>query len=149
MGSISIGQTAEVKLDAFKGDSFVGKVTSIAPLADANARQVSVEVTIPNVDRRIKGGLLARVTFVSEEQSRIIVPESAIIAENGSNYIFIIDEIGTDRQTTVTRQSVELGDRANGKVEIVTGIQPETKFVVRSDRPLQDRETVNLSLISL
>ncbi len=148
LGSISLGQTAEVKLDAFMNDSFVGKITSIAPLADANARQLSVEVTVPNIERKIKGGLLARVTFDSSKQPRVIVPESAIIEENSANYIFIVDEITTDRQTTVTKQPVELGDRANGKVEIITGIKPETKFVVRSNRPLQDRETVNLSAIS-
>lgn len=148
LGSINLGQKVEVKFDAFAADSFFGRVTSIAPLADSNARQISVEVTVANPNRKIKGGLLARVTFVSTKQQRVIVPESAIIAENGVNYIFVVNEAKETRQASVTKKQVQLGDRANGKVEIVTGINPETKFVVRSSKPLSDREKVSLSILS-
>ena len=148
LGSINLGQKVQLQLDAFSGNSFLGKVTSIAPLADSTARQVSVEVTIANPHRQIRGGLLARVTFVSARQQRVIVPESAIIEENGVNYIFVVNEETETRQAKVTKQQVQLGNKANGKVEIASGIQPGTKLVVRSSQPLSDGEMVNLSVLS-
>ena len=148
LGDINLGQKVRVQLDAFRGNSFLGKVTSIAPLADATARQLSVEVTVANPNRKIKGGLLARATFVSARQQRVIVPESAILKENDLNYVFVVNEETETRQAKVTKQQVQLGNKANGKVEIATGIQPGTKLVVRSSQPLSDGKMVNPSILS-
>ena len=147
LGSIFLGQEVNITLDAFAAHSFTGRVTNIAPIADSTARQVSVELTVANPERQIKGGLLARVSFLAARQERIIVPESAILEENGMNYIFVLR--GEEaRQAQVEKQSVELGDRVNGKVEITTGIEPGTKLVVRSSKPLSNEESVRLSILS-
>lgn len=148
LGSISLGQKVQVNLDSFADDTFLGKVTSIAPLADAAARQIAIEVTVANPQRKIRGGLLARVTFLAARQQRVILPESALIEENGINYVFVVDEEQDTKQARVKKQRVGLSDRANGKVAIVTGIKPGTKVVVRSSKPLSDGETVNLSVLS-
>ena len=148
LGSVNLGQKVQVKLDAFTGDSFSGTVTSIAPVADSNARQVLVEVTVANPARQIKGGLLARVTFLSTRQQRVIVPDSAILEEDGVNYVFVVNGEAETRQAKVQKQEVQLGDRANGRVEITTGIEPGAKLVVRSSKPLSDGETVSLSILS-
>ncbi len=148
LGSVNLGQKVQVKLDAFTGDSFSGTVTSIAPQADSTARQVSVEVTVANPARQIKGGLLARVTFLSTRQQRVIVPDSAILEEDGVNYVFVVNGEAETRQAKVQKQEVQLGDRANGRVEITTGIEPGAKLVVRSSKSLSDGETVSLSILS-
>ena len=148
LDSVNLGQKVQVKLDAFTGDSFSGTVTSIAPLADSNARQVSVEVTVANPARQIKGGLLARVTFLSTRQQRVIIPDSAILEEDGVNYVFVVNGETETRQAKVQKQEVQLGDRANGRVEITTGIEPGVKLVVRNSKPLNDGETVSLSILS-
>ena len=148
LGSVNLGQKVQVKLDAFTGDSFSGTVTSIAPQADSNARQVSVEVTMANPARQIKGGLLARVNFLSTRQQRVIVPESAILEEDGVNHVFVVNGETETRQTKVQKQEVQLGDRTNGRVEITTGLEPGAKLVVRSSKPLSDGETVSLSILS-
>ena len=148
LGIINLGQEVRVKLDAFAADHFSGRVTSIAPLADSTARQISVEVIVANPNRQIKGGLLARVTFLSARQQRVLVPESAIIEENGTNYVFVVNEVKETRQASVKKQPVQLGDRANGRVEITKGIQPGTKLVVLSSKPLSDGENVSLSILS-
>ena len=148
LGSITLGQTVQVKLDAFTTRSWQGKVTNIAPIADSTARQLSVEVAVTNLDRQIKAGLLARVTFLSAKQKRVIVPESAIVESNGIDYVFVLSEVQAARQAKVNKQRVQLGDRANGKVEIATGIEPGTKVVIRSSKPLIHQETVSLSILS-
>jgi RND family efflux transporter MFP subunit len=164
LAGVRVGQIAQVQLDALPEKTFTGEVTQISLAADATARLIPVEVTIPNSDRRIGRGLLARVDF--EQQSdkpngmaslrNIVVPETAVqvasegVKQNNSQSdtatIFILKREG--KQATVTARQVKLGDRANSRVEILSGLKPGEEFVVRSSDNLQNGDRVRLSFIS-
>ncbi len=173
LAEIRAGQTAQVQLDAFPKRSFKGKVTQISLAADATARLIPVEVTIPNSDRRIGRGLLARVNFGQQSDKRVVVPETAVARqsvagvhpvkgtvegqvasektkENNSQSdtatMFILQREG--EKAIVTAREVKLGDRANSRVEILSGLEPGEEFVVRSSGNLQDGDSVRLSFIS-
>jgi RND family efflux transporter MFP subunit len=150
LAGIRTGKTAQVRLDALPEQIFTGEVTQISLAADATARLIPVEVTIPNSDRRIGRGLLARVNFAQQRDRNIVVPETAVqVANNSQSNIatmFILKREG--EQATVTAREVKLGDRANSQVEILSGIEPEEEFVVRSSGNLQNGDRVRLSFIS-
>ncbi len=156
LAEIRAGQTAQVQLDAFPKRTFKGKVTQISLAADATARLIPVEVTIPNSDRRIGRGLLARVNFGQQSDKTLVVPETAVqlasakTKENNSDSdtgtIFIVQKEG--EKATVVARKVKLGDRANSRVEIISGLQPGEEFVVASSGDLKDGDRVNLSFLS-
>jgi RND family efflux transporter MFP subunit len=150
LAGIRTGKTAQVRLDALPEQIFTGEVTQISLAADATARLIPVEVTIPNSDRRIGRGLLARVNFDQSNNQNIVVPETAVQVANNSQSdiatMFILKREG--EQATVTAREVKLGDRANSQVEILSGIEPEEEFVVRSSGNLQNGDRVRLSFIS-
>ena len=154
LAEVRVGQTAQVRLDAFGDRTFTGEVTQISLAADATARLIPVEVTIPNQDRRIGRGLLARVNFGRQNNDSVIVPETAVqvasgakeISQSDTATIFIIQKEGEN--ATVTAREVKLGDRANSQIEILAGLEPGEEFVVRSSGDLQDGDTVALSFIS-
>ncbi|GAB4233572.1 MAG: efflux RND transporter periplasmic adaptor subunit [Elainellaceae cyanobacterium] len=168
LGNIQLGQTAQVRLDAFPDQTFAGRVSQISPVADPTARLIPIEVTIPNPDGRIGSGLLARVSFGSQTAERVVVPETAlqVAAEpndqpndqantaSGSSQtapretatLFVVNGNGTE--ATVEARSVRVGDRADNRVEILTGLEPGEQFVVRSSGELKDGDPVRLSLIS-
>ena len=154
LAEVRVGQTAQVRLDAFQDRTFTGEVTQISLAADATARLIPVEVTIPNTDRRIGRGLLARVNFGQQDDNSVIVPETAVQvasekvknSESDTATIFILQRQG--EQATVAAREVQLGDRANSQVEIPSGLEPGEEFVIRSSGDLQDGDTVSLSFIS-
>ena len=145
LASIVAGQSAKVKLDAVGDRSFIGRVSRISPVADTTTRQVPVEVIIANSeDNHIGSGLLARVSFSEGTKPRVIIPESALIKEST---LFVINP-EEKSLGKVEARVVEVGDRANGKVEIISGIQPGERFVLKSSKPLEDGEMVRLSILS-
>lgn len=163
LANIRIGQPVRVSLDAFPNDSFSGRVTRISPAADQAARQVPVEITIPNSNGRIGSGLLARVSFAPTAQERVVVPETALQAagkrggdaeEAGAasnsqptqGTVFTITGAGSEAQ--VQARPVQVGERVNGQVEILSGLQPGERIVARSGKPLKAGETVRLSILS-
>lgn len=165
LAGIRLGQTAQVTLDALPEQTFVGRVSQISPAADPTARLVPVEVTLANPGGRIGSGLLARVNFAQRQVQRVVVPESALQAgnrtgnsgnsnqarEEGSSdsqatRLFVVKREG--EQTTVVERKVQVGDRANGQVEILSGLDAGESFVVRSSAPLKQNAAVRLSILS-
>lgn len=158
LAAIRPGQMAAVRLDAFADRLLTGRVSRISPDADATARLIPIEVTIPNVDRRIASGLLARVRFTQSEPDRVVIPEAALqlspnpgatgepTSESATGRIFVVNRSG--EATTAQARTVQLGDRADGSVEVLSGLKPGESFVVRSSGDLQDGIPVRLSLIS-
>jgi HlyD family secretion protein len=163
LGVIQVGQSVQVGLDAFPNKKYIGRVTRISPAADATARLVPVEVVIPNSDG-IGSGLLARVSFQTTLQQRVVVQQSALQEEetrgqggnliqnpksqiqNPNSTVFVVTEVGG--KSAVTARSVRLGERADGNVEILSGLQPGERYVVRSGKPLKDGDAVRLSILS-
>jgi len=161
LGQIRLGQSVQVRLDAFPNQTINGRVIRISPAADATARLIPVEVVIPNSQRNIGSGLLARVNFANQATERVVVSQTAIQREqrnqqsaatteqqsqpqNGTLYV-VTDNQG---KPTVTARTVTLGKSADGKVEILSGLQPGERYVARSGRPLKNGEPVRLSILS-
>ena len=155
LAQIRKGEAVRVKLDAFPEQTFTGEVTQISLAADATARLIPVEVTIPNTERRIGRGLLARVNFSQQNDKSVVVPETAVQvgtgaksqdAQSDSATIFVLKREG-ERGTVIARE-VQLGNRADSRVEILTGLEPGEEFVMRSSGDLKDGDSVRLSFIS-
>ncbi|WP_460207182.1 efflux RND transporter periplasmic adaptor subunit [Scytonema sp. NUACC21] len=169
LAKVRVGQPVKVRLDAFGDRTYVGQVTRISPAADRTARLIPVEVVIPNGEGKIGSGLLARVNFETQVQARVLIPETALQergegargqrgesnSPSGSSQsptakrqgtVFVVAEAGG--KATVTSRAVTLGERADGKVEVLTGLEPGDRFVARSGRPLKDGAGVKLSILS-
>ncbi len=151
LSNLRVGQSVRVRLDAFPRDSLVGRISNISPAADPIARQVPIEVILPNPSQKIGSGLLARVNFYQGESQPVVIPETALkvsqeLSRGGRGTIFVVTG---DQQTAIVRKRmVKLGEIKDGKVEVLSGMQPGERFVSRSSSPLQDNQSVRLSVLS-
>jgi HlyD family secretion protein len=165
LANIRTGQLVQVKLDAFPKERFRGEVSRISPVADPTARLIPVEVTIPNAQRRIGSGLLARVDFGSQRANTVVIPEGALRpyrdrrAEGGNSRpaganpstaktgtIFKVAD--AEPQAKVVAQPVTIGERQDGQVEVISGVRQGDRLVIRSSKALKDGDPVRLSAIS-
>jgi multidrug efflux pump subunit AcrA (membrane-fusion protein) len=60
--------------------------------------------------------------------------------------LFVV--VGEGEQAKVAARSVTLGEQADGKVQILAGLNPGDRFVSRTGKPLKDGDSVRLSILS-
>ncbi|WP_448514550.1 efflux RND transporter periplasmic adaptor subunit [Parathermosynechococcus lividus] len=146
LGRLALGQEATLTFDAVPNRTYNGRISRISPAADA--RLTPVEILIDNGDERLGSGLLARVTLGSVNPPRLLIPQSALAgAEEGrlsarQGTVFVV--MG-DR---AVERDVRLGQRRQGTVEILEGLEVGDRYVVRSSRPLQDGDKIRPSILS-
>lgn len=153
LGEMKPNQLVKVKLDAFPEQIFTGIIKRISPSADATVRQIPVEIILDNPNQLISSGLLARVKFVDTKKTPIIIPETALnlsnnlsSSPNNNSSVFIVKEIGNS--TKVIQRKIILGENNNNKIEVLGGLSPQEKLVIRSSQPLENEQEVKLSIIS-
>lgn len=171
LSRVEPGRKVPVRLDAFPDRVFTGTVARISPQADPVSRLVPVEVSLDNPEGRIGSGLLARVQLDDGGEERLLVLESALQVdrprgppgtagprqgpdggaalppEGGEGRVFVVRE-GSGRGPQVQAREVRVGARADGQVEILSGLEEGDRVVVRSEKPLQPGMRVRPSALS-
>ena len=111
------GQTLQIALDALPDRAYDGVVYAINPLIDANGRSIVIRAQVPNRDGRLRPGMFARVRlFTSGERESIVVPEEALFPVGEDKFVYkVVDG-------RATRQKIEIGQRREGRVEIMNGL---------------------------
>ncbi len=137
------GDNVKVKASVFPNDAFEGKISFIAPMADASL-SFPVEIEIAkNPDNKIKAGMYGTATFVTSNsdvaKSKIkTAPRSAFVGSVSSNQVFVVKD-GIAFLTKVVSGRI-LGD----KVEILEGLNDGDIVVTSGQINLSDSTKVNV-----
>src|ERR1700744_2995544 len=132
-GALKVGQTVRIKVDAYPGQNFEGKITTIEPQIMADTRNIRVQATIANPDHILKPGMFATTTVVLPDKPPVItVPETAVDYTLYGDSVFLITEKKeADGKTSLTavRTFVQTGNRINGRAEILKGLKPGDRVI--------------------
>ena len=137
---VATGQSLQISLDAFPGQTFLGKIFAINPLVDTNGRSIVIRAMVRNTEARLRPGMFARVRLLfSEERDSVAVPEQSIIPVGDDHYLFkVVDG-------RAQRFKVEIGQRREGKVEILQGVVAGDMVVTAGQLKLRDGNTVKIA----
>ena len=136
------GDAIEITADAIPGKAFYGKVEKIYPTIDPATRTFTVEVVVDNKYKTLRPGMFARVVVNFGSNNNVVVPDVAVVKQQGSGerFIYVLNEDGT-----VTYQKVVLGRRMGAEYEVLEGLQDGAKIVTGGQIRLKDgvKVTVN------
>lgn len=122
---VQIGQRADVRAEAYPNDVFEGRITRIVQALNRATRTMTVEVDLPNKDHRLKGGMFARVEVLVEKHPQAIqIPLDAVSRLEEFQYVYVVKD-GKAHQVPV-----ELGARAENRVEVVKGLAGDEQLIV-------------------
>ncbi|RXD61718.1 efflux transporter periplasmic adaptor subunit, partial [Xanthomonas perforans] len=75
--------------------------------------------------RRLRPGMLLDVRLFQPARQAVVIPEIAVVQVGRESYVFRVKP-----DSTVERADVRLGERRDGKVEILEGIKAGERIVV-------------------
>ena len=123
--TIQIGQKAELRAEAYPDRVFEGQVTRIVQALNRETRTMTVEIDLPNKDRRLKGGMFARVeVMVGTHRQAVQIPIDAVSRMEDTQYVFVV------RDGKAQRVNVEIGVRNDNRVEITKGLTGDETVIV-------------------
>jgi membrane fusion protein (multidrug efflux system) len=133
MRQVQVGQSLEVVLDALPGKSYEGKVFAINPLVDSTGRSIVIRAQVKNADTALRPGMFARVRLITRDsQEALVVPEQAIVPQGDEQYVFkVVDG-------KAVRSKVTVGQRRDGKVEVLGGLAGGDTVVSAGQLKLRD-----------
>lgn len=124
---LRVGVPADVVSQAYPGQTFHGRVGMVGDELDPQTRTVPVRIVIPNPATQLRPGMFASAHITeSETRNALFVPEDALQDINGMRVVFTTTDGSTFRAKTVN-----IGTRSQGKVEIVDGLTPQDRVVVK------------------
>ena len=132
------GTSAVVK--AANGSELAGKVRMIAPTIDPQTRSALVYVDLPTstaVNAPFKAGMFASGQFELGTSNAMTVPQQAVVVRDGFSYVFRLNQ-----DSRVSQLKVQSGRRLADRIEVLSGLTPESLVVVSGAGFLNDGDMV-------
>jgi cobalt-zinc-cadmium efflux system membrane fusion protein len=125
MANVRLDEPVDIKLNAFPGRVFRGKVSNIGSILDPNIRTAKVRIEVANPGGIMRPGMFATATlFSSQKFTFTSVPASSILHLHDRDWVFIPGQ-GKFRRTEV----VSGAQLPNNMQEILSGLQPGQQVV--------------------
>ena len=125
-GAIKPGDRVEVFSDAYPDKIIWGKIYYIGEMLDEETRSLEVIVECNNADRELKVGMFCEVHFLSSPTKAIILPSTAIMQQEDSDYVLIEVSKGIYIPRRVETESVN-----TESVRIISGVDEGENVVVK------------------
>jgi RND family efflux transporter MFP subunit len=146
LAHLKLGAPVPVQLDALQGRTFTGQITGISASANRESRVFNIEVTLPNRDRSLNVGMIARIRIVQASTQTVpVVPLTALMtAESGSNNYSIFTVTERDDKQFARLKSVRIGETFGKSVVIDEGLTPGERIVVNRTNQLSDGSLIRM-----
>jgi len=123
--TVRLGDTADVRLNAYPGRVITGRVSNIGAVLDANLRtaKVRLEVHNPGV---LRLGLFVTATFHGQKkEAHAAIPASAILHLHDRDWVYVPASGHRFRRTEISAGDMLAGDLQ----EVVSGLRPGDQVV--------------------
>ncbi|MFY3139369.1 efflux RND transporter periplasmic adaptor subunit [Achromobacter xylosoxidans] len=124
LSKVGVGQQLTLRLDALPGQERPGLVYAVSPLVDAGGRSILLRATVANADSLLRPGMFARVQLLFNQDKALVAPEAALSPSGETQYVYRV------KDGVAERREVTIGERREGKVEILTGVAAGDQLVV-------------------
>jgi membrane fusion protein, heavy metal efflux system len=126
LSNVHVGQTAEIRLNAYPDRVLTGKISNIGPILDPGIRTAKVRVEVGNPGLFMRVGMFVTATFRGQKKEHYaLVPATAILHLHDRDWVYV--PAGSDRFRRVeVRAGATLPDKMQ---EIRAGIAPGQELV--------------------
>lgn len=135
LGMVKVGDKINLKIQAYPGEEFTGKVTFIYPVINPESRTVKIRSEFRNMQNKLKPQMYTEAVFAKSFGDGLVVPEEAVLLTGKRNIVWVKAE-----DKMFEPREVKLGLKYDGKYQILSGLN-EGEEVVSSGGYLIDSES--------
>ena len=146
IGEVNVGTPVQVSLPG--GDSVMGQVSRIAPTADNN-RQITIYASLA-ANAKVRAGMYQTGEFLLGSSSAQTVPNSAIVSNDGYDYVMLVTNISTKDGKNghnigrIKQQRVTLGERFGDSIMLTEPLPAESRLVKQGGSFLNNGDLVRV-----
>jgi membrane fusion protein (multidrug efflux system) len=168
LAELGEGQSVEVRVAAYPGQVFTGRIQAISPAVDQGTRNIQVRAQLPNPDDRLRPGMFAKVATLLPVRERVLtLPRRAVSFNTYGDSVYLIEDAAPagDEQDqgetaapeatsgaaadappklVVTRRQITTGDVRGDLVEVVTGLADGDRVVLAGHQKLRNGAEVQI-----
>ena len=128
LASVRVGETADVRLNAYPDKTFTGTISNVSPILDPNLRtaKVRIEVRNPGI---MRPGMFGTATFHGQKKEKLAaVPTSAVLHLHDRDWVYVPAGGNNFRRLEVKAGAMLPGDMQ----EIRSGITPGQQVIANA-----------------
>ena len=138
---LTVGQVAQVTVDALPGATLNGKIERLNPSADPQTRQFTVRIRLDNAKGNLRPGMFAKIRLTTERiADAVTVPREAIKLSDKPGEGSVAVVAGDAAQVRL----VTTGAKDDKYVQVVSGLQPGEQVIILSGRDVKDGQKVKV-----
>jgi Cu(I)/Ag(I) efflux system membrane fusion protein len=142
IGAVKVGQAAAVRIDAFPGRTFAGKVGYVYPTLNAQTRTVPVRIELANPRGELRPAMYANVELkVGAGGTVLSIPTSAVIDSGTTQRVIVQKEEGRFEP-----REVKLGLRGDDYIEVREGVKEGEQVVVSANFLIDSESNLKAAL---
>ncbi len=121
---IKKGLPVEARVSSYKNRIFKGEIDFISSRINADTRSLLSRIKIKNENSELLSGSLLEITVKFNLRNSLSVPDTSVMMEGDKSYIYTVSE-----KNIANKTEVEIGQRVEGKVEILSGINEGDQII--------------------
>jgi RND family efflux transporter MFP subunit len=139
--NIRAGMKANVTLQEFPGQKFVGTVARTAEAIDPATRTLNTEVDVPNKDGQLLPGSFGQVHFATGTSvPRITIPVNAMLFRAEGPRVAVVDKDGK-----VHLHPITIGRDFGATLEILGGLEVSDQIIINPSDSLEEGLQVHVA----
>lgn len=147
LARVRLGSDVVVRVAAYPGRTFTGKVDWISSTLDPALRTGKVRSEVANDDAALKPEMLAQVSIATAPRQALAIPRAAVTREGGQAFVHARAGALADGRVVMKRRLVRIRDDGGELVEVTDGLA-EGEPVLVEEGPVPSDGTVEARLTS-
>lgn len=137
-GRVTRGLPVSATSPAFPNTVFEGQIEAVDSRIDPVGRSFRTRAVLPNPEGLLPAGMFMSLDLVLSRTQALTLPEAAIVFQAAETYVFVIAD------DVATRTSVRTGQRRDGRIAILSGLNEGDKIAIRGLARLRDQSKVSV-----
>ena len=126
LANVHLGETADLRLNAYPDRVLKGRISNIGPILDPNVRTAKVRVEVENPGGLMRLGMFVTASFQGQKKERLAaIPANAILHLHDRDWVYVP---AGDKK--FRRVEVRAGENLPNKMQsILSGVEPGQEVV--------------------